>query len=260
MNLKYFLGSIISIPLLPWMYYSGKRVRQEVPKLSEATDSIASYGSQPTEMNLLVIGESTMAGVGVFSHKDGFTGSLASHISEHFQQKVNWEVMAKSGYTAAMVGTKLIPKIKMTTPDLIVIGLGANDAFTLNTPRQWTEHILSLLNLLQQKFHGVPIVFLNMPPIHEFPALPWVLKNTVGKLVNVLGEELEKLVTHFDKVYYNSETISLETWGKRYRLSENSTKFFSDGIHPSAYIYQLWAKEMWEFIKRNDCLDAQKLT
>ncbi len=256
MNLKYFLGSIVSIPLLPWMYYAGKRVRQEVPKLKEAEDNIATIGPHSNTFNLLVLGESTMAGVGVSSHKDGFTGSLAGHLSEHHQRSVTWEVVARSGYTAGLVSSRLVPKIKMTNPDLIVIGLGANDAFTLNTPRQWSENIISLIKQLQQKFEGIPIVFLNMPPIKEFPALPWVITSTVGKLVNILGEELEKLSAHFDGVYYNSEKINLETWGKRYKLKGSSGQFFSDGIHPSEYTYKLWAKDMWEFIKRKDCTEA----
>ena len=37
MNLKYTLGSVLTIPLLPIMYYQGKRIRANVPELPEAS-------------------------------------------------------------------------------------------------------------------------------------------------------------------------------------------------------------------------------
>lgn len=254
MNIKYLLGATCCIPLLPLMYYAGKRVRREVPSLDEATDTRGTVGNGP-DYNLLLIGESTIAGVGVSSHKDGLTGSLADHISSDLAVKVNWEVKARSGYTAAKVNNKIVTKIEMNNPNLIIIGLGANDAFTLNTPRQWCEHISALIKKLQYRYPDAPIVFLNMPPLKAFPALPSLLKNTVGNLIEILGQELDQLIKKtFINVYFNSELIEFKSWGQRYNLSEKKEQYFSDGIHPSQLTYELWGKETFAFVKRNNLL------
>ncbi len=77
---------------------------------------------------------------------------------------------AKSGYTALDVRDKLIPKIAEKETDLIVVGLGGNDAFGLNSPEIWAKHIQSLIWRIRMKFPDAPIAFLNMPPIKDFPA------------------------------------------------------------------------------------------
>ena len=71
MNLRFLLGALISIPLLPLMYYQGKRIRASVPKLPEAKGLEGSF--QINEKNerpvkIISIGESTIAGVGVETH------------------------------------------------------------------------------------------------------------------------------------------------------------------------------------------------
>jgi len=246
-RLKYLLGVLVSLPFLPWMYIAAKSGRRQVPQLEEAIDRTGFIGSG-NPFNLLIIGESTMAGVGVHSHKEGYAGKLAACIAKEYNKKVQWEVNARSGYTAALCLRKLLPKITMVQPQIIIIGLGANDAFTLNTPWNWRKQISNLITALQQKFEKVPIVFINLAPVKEFPALPPILKNTIGNLLILLGEELAHLVHFYKQVYFIDEQINLATWAKKYQLSKNPSLYFSDGIHPSAETYNLWAKDTFDFI------------
>ena len=166
MNLRFLLGALISIPLLPLMYYQGKRIRASVPKLPEAKGLAGSF--QINEKNerpikIISIGESTIAGVGVETHEEGFTGTLAKEISKLFNFNVDWRVYARSGYTAKRVENKIIPKINESTADLIIVGLGGNDAFTLNRPTKWKNEIDSLIKSIKTKFPGTVIIFCNMP-------------------------------------------------------------------------------------------------
>ena len=247
MSLLYLLGAVLSLPLLPWMYVAGKKVRREVPTLEVPTDTTGEVGTG-AEFNLLVIGESTMAGVGADSHRLGFTGRLAYYLSEILGQKVQYEVVARSGYTAKMVVERLLPKLATKQPQLIVIGLGANDAFTLNTPWKWRQAVTQLIEKLQDKYQQAPIHFINMPPIKEFPALPPVLRWTVGNLVDIFGSELGSLVAKYERVYYHKEKIRLSTWGKKYKLTADPSTYFSDGIHPAMITYDLWARDTSAYV------------
>ena len=250
-KLKYFFGIFISIPLLPFLYFQGKKIKREVPKLPEAKEPKGFVnGNFKNTVNLLSIGESTIAGVGVEFHKNGFTGALANTLSKELQSNVNWRVYARSGYTVEQVCEKIIPKIEEKTTDLIVIGMGGNDAFALNSPKSWLKDIENLIYLLQTKFPESTIFFTNMPPIKEFPAFTKPIKFVIGNLVEILGERLHTKISSKPNVYYNNEIITLKEWSNRNTLPSNDTKiYFSDGVHPSELTYKVWGKEMGLFIK-----------
>ena len=255
MNLKYLLGALITIPLLPLMYYQGKRIRQRVPQLPEAKGKEGTCevnGSTSHTLNLITIGESTIAGVGVETHEEGFTGTLANEISRLFHSNVEWKVYARSGYTARKVKKKLIPKINETQANLVVVGLGGNDAFALRSPSKWKSDIQSLIESIQSKFPKAIIVFCNMPPIKEFPAFTPLIKFTVGNLVEIFGDELHNTIRKFDNVFHCGETITLKGWIDKFQLNATLEDFFSDGVHPSKLTYQTWAKDIANEVFRNE--------
>ena len=112
MNLRYLSAAVISLPLLPLMYYQGKQIRANVPRLPEATGIeglCESNGNTGNPLNVIFIGESTIAGVGVRTHKEGFAGTFAAEISQLFNLNVKWKVYARSGYTAKKVDAEIIP-------------------------------------------------------------------------------------------------------------------------------------------------------
>lgn len=252
-KLKYFFGAIISFPLLPFMYLQGKNIRKKVPSLPEAKEPKGFInGNFNKTLQILTIGESTIAGVGVDKHKIGFTGALAAQLSNNFKSNVNWRVYARSGYTVKLVSQKIIPKIEENTADIIVIGMGGNDAFTLSSPKKWTNDIENLLNLVQNKFPETPVYFTNMPPIKEFPAFTKTIKFVIGNLVEILGEKLYYYIKNKENVFYNDEIITLKTWSKRHNLPQNDAKiYFSDGVHLSELTYKVWGKEMGDFVYNN---------
>lgn len=236
------------------MYLDGKRIRSSVPKLPEAKEPYGITKKEGKLFHLLAIGESTIAGVGVNRHKDGFTGTFAKTISSKLNRPVQWEVVAKNGVTAFRTRSSLIPKIEPKAYDLILIGLGGNDAFTLTTPWAWRKHIRLLIEEMRSKFPETPIAFLNMPPIKEFPAFTPLIKATIGNLVELHGQMLEKEVMLHSNVYYNKEIITLDYWLAQLNGADRPSDYFSDGVHPSKLTYQTWAKEMVDFVIKNDCL------
>ncbi|MEL6988803.1 MAG: GDSL-type esterase/lipase family protein, partial [Bacteroidota bacterium] len=153
MNYKYLLGSIFSIPLLPILYLQGKRIKKEVPDLPEAKGNEGKvYIQHSKPIKILLIGESTFAGVGVEEHKDGFPGAFAKQLASHYNRSVSWKVYARSGYNAKRVNYKILPKIEDQDVDLVLIGLGGNDSFELNRPNQWKKDIQILIKTCQDKF------------------------------------------------------------------------------------------------------------
>ena len=82
LQIYYVFGGLIILPLAPFLYWQGRRVRKRVGKLPDAAgETIGQFGEYEENLNLLAIGESTVAGVGASSHADALGGQLARFLS-----------------------------------------------------------------------------------------------------------------------------------------------------------------------------------
>jgi lysophospholipase L1-like esterase len=233
------------------MAIQGKRIRASVPRLPPAKGASGYIGAGKAQpLRLITLGESTIAGIGVETHAEGFSGTLARALADQLGKPVEWKVYAKSGYTAERVTEKLVPQITETNIDLIVIGLGGNDAFHLNSPWRWRRSIRELIAALRQRFPETPVLFANMPPIKSFPAFTPLIKRVVGSHVEWLGQALGHVVQPLPNVFYYARVITLEDWRDRLGVSAPPADFFSDGVHPSALTYQVWAQDVAGYIRR----------
>ncbi len=250
-SVKYTTAAILGWPMLPLMYLQGKTIKKSVPVLPKARNPIGLVkGSSSEVIQMISIGESTIAGVGVDQHEQGFTAALAQTLAQETGKSVAWRVWARSGYTTRRVYQKIVPKIDQQPLDLIVIGLGGNDAFNLNAPWVWQRDVKQLLVGLRQQYPGTPIVFANMPPIKDFPAFTKLIQFTVGNLVELLGEQLQKIVSNQEHTYYHNEVIKLKYWLQKYP-GTTPQDFFSDGVHPSALTYQVWGSELARYVLKH---------
>ncbi len=247
-SLKYLIGKLMAIPVLPIMYWQSVRIKRNMPSLPEANDLTGVIGNGKKEIKLLSIGESSVAGVGVKSHYQSIVGFISKNLVELKGVKVRWNVLAKSGFTAKNVNDKLIPLLKDEAPDLIVIGLGANDTFQTNHPLLWADEIKKLIKNIRSKYPTAPIVFMNMPPVRDFIVMGSLLHFFLGNLVDFFSLELKKIVAQHKNVWFNDKQISLEEFrtigGANYKI----TDFFSDGVHPSELTYRIWGEKMGRFI------------
>jgi lysophospholipase L1-like esterase len=248
-QLAYFLGSLLIAPFLPILIYLGKKLRKNIPELPEASENLTGeiVGNNPT-IQLLTIGESTIAGVGVTDHKDGITGGIAQKLHDFTQKTVNWQVLAKNGYTAERVNQKLVPKIPNHKLDVIVIGLGGNDTFQFNSPLTFRKHLITVIENIQLRQPDAKIIIANMPPIGEFPAFPWIFQRILGSLVRLHAAVIRDVPERFSNVFYIDEQLRFEDWIKRTDGNLTVDDFFSDGVHPSAMTYGMWGNEVGKFI------------
>lgn len=251
------LKAIWTLPLWPLMYWQSKRVRKKMPVLPEATGNEGAVLHQLRKrLRVLTIGESSIAGVGVKTHEEGFTGTLARELSQLFQMTVEWKVYAKRGFTARKLQENILPQITEQSEevDLVVVGIGGNDTFQLNRPRRWKRDLQQLITTLRERFQNAPIVFIDLPPIRELPAFTKPIKLVLGNWREMLAEELDRLVLHHKDTYYHPHHITLSDWVKRYHfrnLPVLQTDYFSDGVHPSKIAYEMWAIDIAQFINKH---------
>lgn len=263
MNFKHLLNTVITFPLLPILYIQGKKIRANTPTLPEALDIEGiTYKDSEKTLRIVTVGDSCMAGVGVKTHKEGFIGALSNKLSSHYDINISWKVYAKSGYTALKVKNRLVPTVNDKNLDIIIIGIGGNDAFKLTSPKEWIHNIETLIADIRIKYTYKPIIFVNMPPVREIPAFTSLIKYIMGNLIDVYSDKLIRLVENTDNVFYCSNKINYKDYTKRYNLDSHPSEFFSneDKFHPSKLAYKIWAQDVSNFIINNKVINSDILS
>lgn len=250
MKYTYLLRQVHLWKDIPQLYRDGKKVRKYMPEHPEASDptGIENMDSHTT-LSTLCIGESTMAGVGVDYHKDGFARYFAKNISDYTQCNVSWNVYAKKGYTAQEVLEQLLPQITETVVDYIAIGLGGNDSFQLSDPRLWTKSIHDIISYLKNRFPAAHIIFLQIPPVKQFPIFTPLMQKILGDHADKLDETLYDIVEDYQNVHFIKGSLNADSLSKYSSDGNMDVKdFFSDGVHPSSLSYQIWASIIVDYL------------
>ncbi len=258
-SIKYYLGIITCLPALPLLYFQGKKLKKTMPDLPEAEGIEGSVDTNSEHsLKIIALGESTVAGVGVATNEEGFMGEFARLMSVGFDCNIDWKIYAKSGYVASQVREVLVPKIIETEADLIIIGLGGNDTFKLNSPHGWRKNIEALVSDLRLKFPNTPIAITNIPPIKDFISFTPIMKFVFGNLGELFGDELTQITKgkEHEGLFYRPLHMTLEGLKRKYNVDAETADFFSDGVHPSKLTYQVLAEDFAGFLTNNKKLKA----
>lgn len=234
----YVLGGIFVVPFLPFLYWQGRRTRKNVGRLPDAAgETTGRIGKGAENLNLLAIGESTVAGVGAENHSEALAGQLAKYLSLETGKSVRWHVVGESGITARETLERLVPLVPDTVMDLVVVGLGGNDTFKVNSPNAFVRDMTKLIESLREKYPQAKILLTNTPMVIDFTALPQPLKTILWRVSRLHHAAIKRAVLRMENVFYFDEAER-----------GVGADFFSDGIHPSPYGYALWAEAMIKFL------------
>ncbi|WP_417565737.1 SGNH/GDSL hydrolase family protein [Marinobacter sp.] len=227
MHLSFWLTTALLFPVL---LYQGKRVRRTTPRLPEAGGAPGGqYGEGAPARRVLVIGESTAAGVGVETHDQGLASQLARQIHEHTGQTIAWHTFGINGSRlGALVGE--LKTTELPEADMVLLSMGVNDT-TGFTPRfRFRRQLRDLRQLLAPRYSG-PMLLLSVPPMHLFTALPCPLRYVVGWRARQL-----------DRVYQHlAREASADFFYVDYPTVTDSTLLASDGYHPGPEGYAYMA-------------------
>jgi lysophospholipase L1-like esterase len=237
-----YVGTGIAIlPIAPFLYALGQYTRYKVGLLPEPNGprtGLAGVGESSAK--LLVIGESTVAGLGARTHELALAGQFARNLSERIGRAVEWTVVGKNGVTARRTVDELIPRVPDTTFDYILVGLGGNDVMKLSSPKTWRSTMLELLGILRKRNPDAVMFITNCPMIKYSPAIPHPIKFLLWELSKLHDLNIKEFTAGLDRVFYYHQPADIEVEG-----------FFADGIHPSEQGYRDWSEAMVRFFDAN---------
>ena len=232
--------SLAFAPLSPWLLLQGLRVRRDTPRLEPAggpaKGTCATYGTcvgpaQSRPLRLLAIGESTVAGVGAAHHDEALTGQLARQLARLTGRSVAWVACGLSGASVATARTALLPQVAAEPADLLLVVFGVNDVLEHTRPARYARDLQALIGALRERVGNAPVLIAAAPPMGRFPALPRPLNAYLGARAALLNAATRKLAV--GRAAQVAPPASIEP-----------ALFASDGFHPSAAGYAVWAESL----------------
>ena len=235
----YVLGGILMLPVMPFLYLQGQYVRRKVGRLPDAAGEKSGTFTVDDEetVSLLVLGESTAAGVGASTHETGLAGQFARFLGEKIGKSVRWQVVGKSGITVKRTIDELVPLIPSEKFDYIMLALCGNEVLSLRSPRAFRRDMRRLIALLKARHPEATFFITNAPAVHLSPVLPFPIKNILSQLSAMHDANAREFTVEMPQVFYF------------HRPSSVPEDFFADGIHPSEKGYTVWSKRMIEFFE-----------
>ena len=239
------IGLALAAPLAPLLWWQGRRVRRITPVLPEPPGRRQGRLAERLDgppARLLLLGDSSAAGVGAPDQPSALSGQLLARLDSHLTRPLHWRLVARTGLrTREAIDCLDAPASARDESiaagfDLAVIALGVNDVTALQSPSAWLRDVDRLVDDLHIR-HGVQrILWSGLPPMHRFPALPQPLRAVLGQHARVLDRALAQQAMSA-RTACELEHVPLP------EMSEASL-IASDGFHPGPGAYALWAREL----------------
>ena len=234
----YVLGGIVILPFTPFLYLQGQYVRRKVGRLPDAGgEKHGKFENGEQSAKLLVLGESTAAGVGARTHETGLAGQFSRFLGRKIDKSIEWRVVGRSGITVKETIHELVPKIPDEKFDYILLALCGNEVLSLRSPRAFRRDMRRLIAILKEKNADATFFITNAPAIRLSPILPFPIKFILGHLSALHDANAQEFTAEMGRVFYFHQPTSVPE------------DFFADGIHPSEKGYTAWSKRMIEFFE-----------
>ncbi len=226
------------ILLSPILLLQGRRVRATALRLPEAAglrSGVEGGDFAGAPLRLLVMGDSSAAGVGVPMQEQALAQPLAQQLAKRLSRPVAWQLLAQSGVDTAEV-LALADDATMQPADVLVTALGVNDVTGQCDAHRFIANYRRLLDAMRSR-GGIRLFVANgLPPMHLLPALPQPLRWYLGQCAFRLDHALKGWLGTLPKARY----LSLH-WGEGGDVAD-------DGFHPGPVQYRLWAGKLAETI------------
>jgi lysophospholipase L1-like esterase len=224
--LKFLLLAPLALPLA----IHTRRTALRLPLAQGPQAGVAGADKTGEPLRLLVLGESTVAGVGVSDTHAALAAQLAEALAARSQRPVSWRACGENGVTVEEARSRLLPQVLDQPFDLALLVFGVNDTTHLTSIRRWAAAQAAMAEALQAM--GAQVVFSAVPPLQHFSALPSLLRHLLGGRGALLDAALKR---EADTLGFRHLPIELEF----------SPAFLAeDGYHPSALGYRVWAQNL----------------
>ncbi len=237
MLIKSTITAFFSWAMLPVYVWQGIRVRMRIERMLPARVPTTGLieGNSP-EVRLLVIGDSTVASVGMEKLDDTMGFSIARAVHERTGGPVLWRTVGANSATAGDLRDHIVPHIEPRDWTDVVISVGINDMKNFHVVGRFKRNFGSLIYAVRTRFPNARVIWCPIPDMRQCPALPDQLGRVLAaraELINEMGarmcQERGAIVT--DPVHIDTDDA-----------------FARDGFHPNGNGYRIWGDHFARWI------------
>lgn len=216
------------LALGPVLLPQARRVRRTALRLPEpAGPREGVIGQGDAQLRLLVVGDSSAAGVGVADQAQALALPLAKEVAARTGGPVAWQLVAQTGVNASEA-IELVQRSGVAAADVAVIVLGVNDVTSQTSAPRFVQQLERLVALLRVR----RAVFSGLPPMHLLTAMPQPLRWYLGNYARWLDSALRGWCAEKGFGYCASD------W------STDPGLLAEDGYHPGPSLYPRWAARL----------------
>jgi len=169
-------AKLILSPLLVAQAVTTRRRAAVLPEAAGARDGVVGDGPA---CRLLIVGDSSAAGVGVSTQDLALSGHLTRTLADAGGVRVHWRLVARSGINSAQA-LALVRAQCSGAADVAVVVLGVNDVIDQVPSQRAVAQRAALADWLLAHCGVRHVVFAPLPPMHQFPLLPQPLRWIIG--------------------------------------------------------------------------------
>nr|WP_255596832.1 SGNH/GDSL hydrolase family protein [Cognatishimia sp. MH4019] len=174
-------------------------------------------------LRLLIIGDSSAAGVGASTQDQALAGQLVQRLAASYT--VDWHLIAKTGATTASTLAHLRGYAPVKA-DIAVLIHGVNDTTRLVPVDRFIANQSALLSLLNTQWHVPRVLFSAVPPVGHFPLLSRPLRSLLGRHATRLDHALRRA--------FSDAHVPFD-------MPMDTSLMAPDGFHPGPDIYRACA-------------------
>lgn len=220
----------LQLMLAPVCLAQGLAVRRRAQSLPEAVGPRSGHAGSGPPLRLLVLGDSSAAGVGVVHQDDALSGRLVAELDGF---DLRWRLEARKGATTASAFSAL-QAFPPEPFDAAVVALGVNDVIRQVPLKRWMAQQSALWHLLQERFGLRHIYLSGVPPLGRFPLLPHPLRAVLGERAAVFDAALAAQVATRPALRHLPFDAAML----------DPALMANDGFHPGPGIYRHWAARL----------------
>ncbi|MEJ6023454.1 SGNH/GDSL hydrolase family protein [Ramlibacter sp. PS4R-6] len=225
---KLALGPVL-LPQARWL----RRTALRLPEAPGPRDGVEGKGE--TKLRVLVVGDSSAAGVGMADQAQALALPLAKELALREGYAVGWQLVAQSGVNASEA-IALVRASRVEPADVAVIVLGVNDVTSQTTAAGFVERIAALWSLLEEDVGVKWGVVSGLPPMGRLTALPQPLRWYLGRYASWLDKALGEWATSRGVGYWPAN------------IPTEPGVLAEDGFHPGPAVYPMWSARLADII------------
>ena len=224
---------LLTWPLYPVYAWQGIATRLRTERLPPPSDSPSGrIEGEGAPFRLLVLGDSSAAGVGVESVRESLAGHLSVMLAERTGRPVTFRAAGANSAIAAHVRDHVLPHVEPRDWTHVVLSLGTNDMKNFHSLVRFKRDFGTLVYAVRTRFPEARIYWPEMIDMRHVPAMPWALARILDIRADAFNAKAARLCRERGACLVPA-------------LDDIQPEGFSrDGFHASAAGYRAWAEKL----------------